>query len=116
MSGINIIMIEKQRKGPKWKTGPNPLLHEKFECWHKARAQARFRGEPWDLTFEQWVEVWGINWNLRGRGAHDLCMTRRDPSEPWNPANAILIERSEHCRRHNDNMAKRAKRRINEQV
>jgi hypothetical protein len=33
-------------------------IHKKFMPWHKARAQARYRGEEWDITFEEFCSIY----------------------------------------------------------
>jgi hypothetical protein len=89
-------------KGPfpaMWKSGPDPVRHQQHIAWHKARAQAHFRGEIWNLTFEQWVELWGDRWDLRGRQRGCLCIGRRDPTLPWDTTNTQLVTREEHNRK-----------------
>ena len=80
----------------KWKTGPDPVTHAKYNNWIQQRNQANYRREPWQLTFEQWCAVWGDDWHRKGRGAQDLCMTRIDPSQAWHPDNVMLITRRDH--------------------
>lgn len=75
------------------------MRHDQFVAFGRARAQALFRGEAWDLAFDQFVQIWGPDWNRRGRASEDLCMTRADPDLPWSEHNAELITRSEHNRR-----------------
>lgn len=87
------------RKGPApwtWKTGPDPVRHEQYVAWHRARAQCRFRGEPWNLTFDEWVEFWGADWSRRGRGPGQVRMTRRDWNQPWQKDNMVKMEQIEH--------------------
>ena len=98
---INIFMDKRKgRKPGTWKTGPCPVLHQKYHAYGLARAQAMFRGEPWLFTFETWVDTWGVMWCLRGRASRDLCMTRCDLAGAWEPANVMLIQRREHTLRH----------------
>lgn len=105
---INIFMDKRRgRKPGSWKTGPNPLVHEKYKAYLVSKAQASFRGEPWLMTFEDYCDAWGIHWNLRGRDSTDLCMTRINLTGPWQKDNVMLIERGDHTRRHICNTAKR---------
>ena len=79
-----------------WKTGPDPELHDRYVAWHRARAQARFRGEAWEVDFDQWCDFWGADWHRRGRLPHQIRMSRRDWNEPWCLANMVKMTQSEH--------------------
>lgn len=90
------------RPGPRpfmWKTGPDPRTHEQYTAWLKARAQAQFRGEAWDLTFEQYQELWGDLWEERGRTRDSLCLSRADYEKGWSLANCQVVTRREHAAR-----------------
>jgi hypothetical protein len=94
--------VHNGRPGPRpltWCTGPDPVRHDQYVAWGRARAQAQYRGEAWDLTFEQFEQVWSGSWHLRGRASEDLCMTRTDPDLAWMLGNIELITRAEHNRR-----------------
>ena len=82
-----------------WKTGPDPVIHDQYVAWGRARAQALWRGEAWELTFEEFRTVWGADWSRRGRGSDDLCMTRQDLTGPWSVHNVELMTRADHNRR-----------------
>ena len=82
-----------------WRTGPDPVLHSKYVAWSRARAQALFRQEGWNLTFEEFEQIWGDQWHRRGRARDDLCMTRTDPDLAWDTHNVELVTRAEHNRR-----------------
>jgi len=87
------------RKGPRpdlWKHGPDPLLRDMNLQYSRAKAQAKFRGETWQLTFEDWVEVWQGNWHRRGRHATSLLCNRINPQQPWSPDNIHLVDRYDH--------------------
>jgi hypothetical protein len=89
-------------RGPRphtWLVGPDPQRHYLHQPWHKARSQAHYRGEIWDLTFEQWEKIWDGRFHLRGRGVDDLCMTMKDPELGWTETNAVIITRREQLRR-----------------
>lgn len=86
------------RPGPRpnlWKCGPDPEAHDKYVAWLRAKAQASFRDEPWDLTYEQWVEAWGDQWQYRGRRADSRCLAREDWHGTWEPTNVRVITREE---------------------
>ncbi len=63
------------------------------------RVSARQRGESWQLTWEQWRDVWLPHWDQRGRSADCLCLVRIDMEGAWDINNIELITRREHGRR-----------------
>lgn len=81
-----------------WKV-KDPDLHKMYMPFLKARAQANFRGEDWTLTFEQFADIWGDRWALRGRASTDLAMTRDDLEGAWAENNVIIVTRREQLRR-----------------
>lgn len=90
------------RPGPRpfmWKTGPDPRTHQQYTAWLKARSQAAYRREPWQLTFEQYQEIWGDLWESRGRTRTSLCLSRRDYDLGWDLANVEVLTRQEHAQR-----------------
>lgn len=82
-----------------WITGPDELLHEQYYAFLKQRAQARFRREAWNLSFEQFHQIWAQDWHRRGRASSDMCMTRDDYDLPWDLSNVTIVPRHEHVRR-----------------
>ena len=81
------------------------LYPEKFDrdrnlTWHRMRAQARHRGEAWDLSFEDYCEFWPTEelWRLRGRASDALCMTRLDPNGAWSRDNCVVLPRLDQAR------------------
>ena len=90
-----------QNRGPRphvWATGPDPQLHNKWRIWGQQKNQAQWREEGWDLSFEDWCQIWSDLWSRRGRCRDDYCMTRRDWSLPWTPDNVQIVTRSEHAK------------------
>lgn len=84
-----------------WLAGTDPVRHRQYDAWHKARAQAHYRGEQYLITFEDWVALWGNNWSRRGRGADCLMLMKRDWQQPWTKQNAELVDRPTfHKRQH----------------
>lgn len=91
-----------QARGPRpqvWVSGPDPEEHIKYRAWIQQRNQAQWRGEIWRLTFDQWKQLWGEQWPLRGRTQGTYCLTRRDYSLPWDTDNAQIVSRREHNQR-----------------
>ena len=81
-----------------WICGPDKELHDMYTPWMKARAQAHFRGEDWEMTFDDWVDLWKDDWLQRGRARFDKCMSRKDPDGAWSRSNTIVITRHEHLK------------------
>lgn len=79
-----------------WKSGPDVTEHKKYRSWLQQRNQAQWRGEPWELTLDEWKAVWGDNFHRKGRASDSLCMTRRDRTLPWRTDNVMLMTRKEH--------------------
>jgi len=74
------------------------VRHRKFEAWRQQRNQAQYRGEAWSLGFDLWVEIWGDQWDQRGRTRGSLCMSRRDWERGWHASNVQIVTREEHAR------------------
>lgn len=87
-----------KKRGPKYKTGPDPARHKKFIAWHRSRAQAIWRHEGWDFDFADWEHFWGELYPRRGRTREAICMVRRDPDLAWTRDNVELIPRQQHAR------------------
>jgi hypothetical protein len=87
-----------------WISGPDPLDHDKFVKWHKHRSQARFRGEPYDLTFQDWLDIWRDpqDWYNRGTSCDAVCLTMSDLELGWTKGNVEIITRAEQLRRHGE--------------
>lgn len=68
-------------------------LHCKFL---RAKAQARYRGEDWDLTSEQYINFWleDENYLNMGRGRDDLVFTRIDLYGPWSKDNCAITTKN----------------------
>jgi hypothetical protein len=93
-----------QSCGPRpqaWKSGPDPEEHKKYRVFIQQKNQAQWREEPWQITFEEWKQLWDESgqWHNRGRERSCYCMTRRDVMEPWTKHNAVVISREEHSRK-----------------
>lgn len=85
-----------------WKSGPDPIRHEQYIAWARARAQANYRNERWELTFEDWVELWAGRWHQRGRIKDTVCLSRRSYDQAWSRENCEIITRREHNHRQKD--------------
>jgi hypothetical protein len=77
-----------------WVTGLDPVRHDQYSAFLKARAQANFRGETWLLTFEDYEHLWSGQWHLRSRDSDGLSMSRLNPDQPWSTANCFIATRT----------------------
>ena len=96
------------RYGPRphvWVVGPDEFKHDMYHPWQASKAQAVFRDEIWDLTFEEYFELWKDLWTQRGRGKDDYCQSRTDPNGPWNKENMVIITRKQHLDNQRTNRA-----------
>lgn len=61
----------------------------------RARCQARFRSETWELTYEDYCEFWPdeSRWSQRGRSLESLVLARYDDTDGWTRANVAQITR-----------------------
>jgi hypothetical protein len=93
------IKRERRQTPEMWVSGPDPIVHDKYYAWLKHRAQARYRGEPYELTWEDWQAIWPTELFLqRGRSAEQLCLVQIDPDLGWIPSNVQVITRREYVR------------------
>jgi hypothetical protein len=79
---------------------PDKFTRTRNRCWHRMRAQAIFRGEPWDMDFDTFCEFWPdeTTWAQRGRQTESLCMTRLDPEKAWSRSNSVVLPRIDQAR------------------
>jgi hypothetical protein len=61
-----------------------------------ARCQARFRNEQFDLTWDQWLQLWLGNGNYlnKGRGSRNYSLVRLDKYAAWQFDNVEICLRS----------------------
>ena len=70
---------------------------DKYYAFLKHRSQARYRGESYELTWEDWEHLWDdSSWQLRGQRIGDLCLTRIDFAGEWAIHNVIVCTRKDH--------------------
>lgn len=80
----------------RWKCEADAYKHSFYRAFSQQRNQAQWRGEIWELTFDEWFDFWGEDIKHRGRGSDNLAMVRRDYTLPWRPDNCYKITRREH--------------------
>lgn len=72
----------------------DPDIHKKYRPFLSHKTQSEFHGQPWNLSFEQWLSLWTEeNWQQRGRAGDKLCMRRIDLDLPWQLGNVELVRR-----------------------
>lgn len=80
-----------------WITGPDEYKHELYYSYLRHRAQAIFRKESYELSWEEYESLWTPDtFEQRGRGAKNLSLYRVDPTEPWSIDNCQIITRREY--------------------
>lgn len=78
----------------------DPFERERYYAYAKHRAQAHYRNEPYELSHDDWVELWPRElFDKRGRGGLDLCLARCCHAQSWNINNVHIVTRREHLKR-----------------
>lgn len=87
---------------------PDKFTNDRRLSWLRSRCQARYRGEDWQLTFEEYCVFWKTQarYYSRGKESHQLVLTRFDPEDAWDRDNCCIIDRKTQTtialkRRHN---------------
>ena len=78
---------------PGRKTGP---FSKQKLAFARARCQARYRGELWELDVIEFMELWSDYWDEKGRGIDDMCMIRLDKDLPWRWDNVRMVTRRDY--------------------
>lgn len=55
------------------------------------KGQAKSRGIPFELTFEEWWELWEPYWDNRGKGQDNYCMGRYKDEGAYAVGNVSII-------------------------
>jgi len=80
-----------------WASGPCPLAHDKHYGYLKHKAQARYRGEDYSLTLEDWMTMWTDElWLQRGRTSDSYCLQQIDAEQGWSVDNVEIVPRRKH--------------------
>lgn len=84
-----------------WCTGPDMLTHEMYYAWLKHRSQANYRKEAYQLSWEDWLDLWAnpVDFQNRGRKPEDLTLTRIDDDGAWARDNVVVMTRLEQLRK-----------------
>jgi len=80
-----------------WISGPDLVDHDKYYAWQKHKAQARFRGEEYALTWEDFQTIWPNELFVqRGRTRGCYSMIRLDTSKAWDISNVEVVPSEYH--------------------
>lgn len=81
-----------------WKSGRDPHRHRLWLECQRNRAQAKHRGQTWEIDENTFCDLWMEDDKhlRRGKGPNDLCMTRKDKDKPWTVDNVYFPTRREH--------------------
>lgn len=77
----------------RWKMGPDKIKRKVLRWYSLAKAQANFRKEKWQLTFDEYYGFWKWHTHKRGRTESSVALTRIDASKPWCKSNCIIAKR-----------------------
>lgn len=85
----------------------DPVDHERHIQYWRRKAQAIFRKEGWDMSMEEFFELWTRDlWPQRGRKRDELVMIRKDIEKPWSKENCLIVTRYQQlCRYKNMRIA-----------
>jgi len=91
------------KRGPNpssWVSGPDPRRHDQYTAWLKHKSQAAYRGEPHEISFEQWEAIWNEDWAWENRGRDNMSvnLTRLDREKGWTTDNVHIITRVQNLR------------------
>jgi hypothetical protein len=75
---------------------PGEIPHKQYLAWLQMKAQANYRKEIFQLTFEDFQQLWDAKWAFKGRGINNYCLSRKDPRTPWTITNVECIPRKQH--------------------
>lgn len=73
-----------------WKHGPDEVKHKSYKKYYIARNQAICKNQEWELSFEDWENIWGDNILQSGRKIGTYYISRKDSNESWNKYNIEL--------------------------
>ena len=85
-----------RQRGPRpelWKHGPSEELKALNMAFLRARCQARYRKEIWQMTFDEFVERWAGRHSETGIKSTCTVMVRTDPEGVWSLENTMLTNR-----------------------
>lgn len=66
----------------------------------RQRANAKQRGINWELSWEEWWDIWQKSgkWEQRGTGSNDYCMARKFDDGPYSRENVVIKTMADNSR------------------
>ena len=90
-------MTEQKRQPRKYPELPSVVWSTRYS---RAKAQALYRKEGWELSPTEYWQLWNSSGFEPGAKAHHGCMIRLDRTQPWSMANSRVVQRREQFRKH----------------
>ena len=89
------------------KRGRPPLENRAYanlrKRWARSRCQARYRGQEWDILFEDYYRIWMEHdpeaWRNSGAHSEDLVLGRLDLEKGWTLENVTITTSEEQKRK-----------------
>ena len=84
-----------------WKYGQDPAIKAIHYKFLKARVQARYWCQPWEITFEDYLDLLrdrphgGTEHSPRGTASECWNLGRKDPRGAWSKDNMVLMQRKD---------------------
>jgi hypothetical protein len=77
---------------------PDPIDNKLFLDWMRAKAQAAYFNQEWDITQTDYILLWRINdrYKNKGRANEHFCLVRKDYELGWTMNNVQIVTRLEH--------------------
>lgn len=87
---------EKAERAKATRIVDSPILSDAKKKFRQQRSGAKKRGIGWELTFDQWWDIWTQSgkWSDRGRGALRCCMARKLDRGPYAVGNVYIATNS----------------------
>lgn len=100
MSNDNLEITKTRNPGrPK---GPCPAVWKysreeakQRKAYARMKAQAKYRMQSFELTFEEFIQLWTGKWEQRGKGRDELSLSRIDWHKGWSVDNCHLVTRND---------------------
>lgn len=76
----------------------DPVLKSLRRSYTRSKCQAKYRGQTWNIEFEEYLEIWrvGEEYLKPGRGKSDFHLGRKDITKGWSVDNVQVLNRGQH--------------------
>jgi hypothetical protein len=84
-----------------WIIGSDVVDHKLYIDCQRAKAQAKYRNEVWEITEQEYIKLWRQDdlYKKKGRSIDHVCLTRIDFDLEWTVDNVEIISRHDHYKR-----------------